>query len=81
MIMLEYMVESSLFAFLAALFGLCLGVVFSVFKSMLNFAKGIDAVTSWALFKFSSGLLVVLRLFGERTSDAQATMEEYALSV
>lgn len=80
MIMLEYMVESSLLAFLAALFGLFVGVAYSVVKSVLNFAKGFDAVTSWALFKFTSGLLVVLKLFGEKTSDAQATMEEYALS-
>lgn len=79
-IMIEYMVESSIVAFLLSMIGMVALTIRAVLKTISQIFHGVDGVTFSALARFAVALLAVTSSLGlANRSDAQATMEEYAL--
>lgn len=79
-IMIEYMVESSIAAFLLSMIGMVVLTISAVWKAISQLFRGVDSVTFFALARFAVALLAVTSSLGlANRNDAQATMEEYAL--
>lgn len=80
LIMIQFMIESSVFAFLLALIGAAVMLVGSVWKKIIAFFPSANGVSPIALGRFALALLVVTNSIGIGSRvEARTTMEECAL--